>query len=189
MDNGTIYSCGYNGYGQMGWNGITSSNALGALILPAGFPKVDQIFQMGGYSVTSFYGINKASGRMFAVGSWNHGALGYGIGDWAASSGSGNWANRTSTTFRAHWPAREIDAPPVIEDGLAKFHSIVGLNLADTSGGQQSNPMILCTDGTVWTRGHNVNGYLGTGLVQPYSGANSQARQEQYGFVWRPVLL
>lgn len=189
MDNGTIYSCGYNTYGQMGWNGTSHSNTLGALIIPAGFPKVDQIFQMGGHSITTFYGINKASGRMFAVGNWSWGALGYGTGDWAASSGSGRWDNRTVTNFRAHWPAREIDAPPVIEDGLAKFHSIVGLNLADASGGQQPNPMILCTDGTVWTRGYNLNGYLGIGLVQPYSGANSYARQEQYNFAWRPVLL
>lgn len=189
MDNGTIYSCGYNGYGQMGWNGITSSNALGALIIPAGFPKVDQIFQMGGYSVTAFYGINKASGRMFAVGSWNFGSLGYGIGDWAASSGVGNWANRTTTSFRAHWPAREIDAPPVIEDGLAKFHSIVGLNVSEYTAAQASNPMVLCTDGTVWTRGYNVNGHLGIGNTHSPNGQANYIRREEAQFMWRPVLL
>jgi alpha-tubulin suppressor-like RCC1 family protein len=190
MDNGTIYSCGYNGYGQMGWNfPNTSSNALGAFIIPAGFPKVDQIFQMGGYSVSAFYGINKASGRMFAVGSWNFGSLGYGIGDWAASSGVGNWVNRTATTFRAHWPAREIDAPPVIEDGLAKFHSIVGLNISEYTAAQASNPMVLCTDGTVWTRGYNANSHLGIGNTHSPNGQANYIRREESQFMWRPVLL
>lgn len=189
MDNGAIYSCGYNGYGQMGWNGITASSSLGAMIIPAGFPKVDEILQMGGYSVTTFYGINRESGRMFAVGNWGHGAIGYGVGDWAASTGSGNWANRTATSNRAHWPAREIDAPPVIADGLAKFHSIIGTNSAEVANGQYPNPMVLCTDGTVWTRGYNLNGSLGTGLVHVVSGLTTNVRQEQYGFTWRPVLL
>ena len=189
MDNGAIYSCGYNGYGQMGWNGVTNSSSLGAMIIPAGFPKVDEIFQMGGYSVTTFYGINRESGRMFAVGAWNFGAIGYGVGDWAASTGSGNWTNRTVAAHRPHWPAREIDAPPVIEDGLAKFHSIIGTNSAEVANGQYPNPMVLCTDGTVWTRGYNLHGYLGTGLVHVVNGSNTYVRQETYGFTWRPVLL
>ncbi len=190
MDTGAIYSCGYNGQGAMGWNGTTNSNALGALIIPAGFPKVDQIFQMGGYSVTTFYGINKASGRMFAVGSWNFGAIGYGFGDWAANvAGVGRWDNRTVSSHRAHYPAREIDAPPVIEDGLAKFHSIIGTNSSEVANGQYPNPMVLCTDGTVWTRGYNLNGYLGTGLIHTVSGQTTNVRNEQYGFTWRPVLL
>ena len=189
MDNGTIYSCGYNGYGQMGWNGITGSNALGAMLIPAGFPKVDEIFQMGGYSVSTFYGINRESGRMFAVGTWNNGALGYGFGDWAANTGSGRWDNRTSTSHRAHWPAREIDAPPVIEDGLAKFHSIIGTNASENANGQYPNPMVLCTDGTVWTRGYNHHGYLGTGIIHVTNAANTYVRQEFHGFTWRPVLL
>lgn len=189
MDNGAIYSCGYNGYGQMGWNGTTNSSSLGAFIIPAGFPKVDQIFQMGGYSIPVFYGINRDSGRMFAIGNWAGGALGYGIGDWAGSSGSGNWANRTATANGPRWPAREIDAPPVIEDGLAKFHSIIGINPSSNANAQYPNPMILCTDGTVWTRGYNVNGYLGIGLTHFTSGAANNVRKEYYGFVWRPVLL
>ena len=189
MDNGAIYSCGYNAQGQMGWNGVAGSSNLGAMIIPAGFPKVDEIFQMGGNTTTTFYGINRESGRMFAVGAWNYGALGYGFGDWAASTGSGNWANRTVTSQRAHWPAREIDAPPVIEDGLAKFHSIIGTNASETANGQYPNPMVLCTDGTVWTRGYNLNGFLGTGLVHVVNGQNTYVRQEQYGFTWRPVLL
>ena len=189
MDNGAIYSCGYNGYGQMGWNGVTNSSSLGAMIIPAGFPKVDEIFQMGGYSVTTFYGINRESGRMFAVGSWNFGAIGYGVGDWQPSSAIGNWVNRTVASHRPHWPAREIDAPPVIEDGLAKFHSIIGTNSAEVANGQYPNPMVLCTDGTVWTRGYNLHGYLGTGLVHVVNGSNTYVRQETYGFTWRPVLL
>ena len=189
MDNGAIYSCGYNAQGAMGWNGVTNSSSLGAMIIPAGFPKVDEIFQMGGYSVTTFYGINRESGRMFAVGSWNFGAIGYGFGDWQPSSAIGNWVNRTVTSHRAHWPAREIDAPPVIEDGLAKFHSIIGTNSSETANGQYPNPMVLCTDGTVWTRGYNLNGYLGTGTIHVVNGQQTYVRQEQYGFTWRPVLL
>lgn len=189
MDSGAIYSCGYNGYGQMGWNGTTNSTSLGAFIIPAGFPKVDQIFQMGGYSVSVFYGINKASGRMFGVGAWNYGALGHGFGDYAASTGAGSWVNRTATSFRPHWPAREISAPPVIEDGLAKFHSIIGINPHAAQNGQYPNPMVLCTDGTVWTRGINTNGYLGTGVVHYVNGGANNVRNEESNFTWRPVML
>ena len=97
--------------------------------------------------------------------------------------------NRTATSHRPHWPAREIDAPPVIEDGLAKFHSIIGTNSSENANGAYPNPMVLCTDGTVWTRGYNVHGYLGTGLVHVVNGSNTYVRQEQFGFTWRPVLL
>lgn len=184
-DDGTVWATGYNGYGQLGDGTTTSRSTPVQLIVPTGFPKTDMLIHTGGYSVDNIIGVNKDSGRMWAVGSWNYGTLGYGFGDIGYT-----WPNRTSTSHRGHYPAREVDAPPPIQDGYAKFHSFFA-GAVQESNSQQPVLYVLCTDGTVWTKGYNWWGANGTGYVQRLEPANgyNYTTAEEYNCHWRQVRL
>ena len=160
-DTGEVFATGYNGYGQLGDGSITSRSTPVQTIIPTNFPKTDLIMHLGAYTADCIIGVNKESGRMWGVGSWNYGAVGYGFGDISST-----WPNRTATSVRAHYPAREVEPPPPIVDGLAKFHSFYTGFVHEFSAGAACSLYVLCTDGTVWTKGYNAHGANGTGYMQ-----------------------
>lgn len=180
---GEVWGTGYNGYGALGDGTTTGRSTPVQLIIPSGFPRTDLIIHGGGYSVDSYIGINKETGRMWSVGAWCLGWTGYGFGDF-----SNTWPNRSATSHRAHYPARECDAPPVIQDGYAKFVSAISINAEETSG-QYPTLFVLCSDGTVWARGHNYYGISGTGYVQQLepSNAYNYTYADNGSFGWRQV--
>lgn len=180
---GEVWGTGYNGYGQLGDGTVTTRNTPVQLIVPSGFPRTDLIIHGGGYSVDFYIGVNKETGRMWSVGAWGYGCMGYGFGDF-----SNTWPNRVGTSNRGHYPARECDPPPVIQDGYAKFVSGIICNL---NGAANNNPtfFVLCSDGTVWARGANYYGPAGTGYVQRREPANNYnyTYSDEASFGWKQV--
>lgn len=187
IDDGTIYATGYNGYGQIGDGTTTHRSTPTLLIRPSGFPKVDRIIVYGNWAQTGLLAINTESQRMFGVGCWHYGILGYGFGNQGGISPT--WPNQTSTTWRAHYPAREVDMPPPVQDGYAKF---IDYAVLATESSSQMALIFLLDDGTVWTKGYDYYRMLGTGdfiwrsTAAGYSGY-SYYYGEHHNFGWRQV--
>jgi len=180
---GEVWATGYNGYGQLGDGTTTARTTPVQLIIPTGFPKTDLLIHGGGWSVDVLIGVNKQTGRMWSVGAWCYGSMGYGYGDFSTT-----WPNRTAIAHRGHYPARECDTPPVIEDGYAKFVSGAFFHLNVTNS-QAPTFIVLCSDGTAWARGNNYYGPAGTGYVQRVEPANgyNYTYAEEATFGWRQV--
>ncbi len=167
IDDGSIYSWGYNGYGQLGHNGTTLIGTPQLLTQPTGFPKVDKILSFGSASEYGFKAVNMASGRMFTVGNWCNGAIGISKDD-----ASGTWALENPTTNRSHYPAREVESPQPVRQGYATIKDIVAMS---SNNSDQTRVFCLLSDGTVWVKGSNVRGEMGTKQVMTYyfDGANT----------------
>ena len=161
IDDGSIYSWGYNGYGQLGHSAVTLSGTPQLLTQPTGFPKVDKIMSFGSASEYGFKAVNMASGRMFTVGNWCNGALGISKDD-----PSGTWPIENPTTNRAHYPAREVESPQPVCQGYATIKDIVAMS---SNNSDQTRVFCLLSDGTVWVKGSNVDGEMGTKQVMIYN--------------------
>lgn len=161
-DDGSVFACGNNGLGQLGDNTVTTRQIPTLLIQPTGFPKVDRIFVGGGSNTHFVMGVNMATGRMWSVGSFNHGAIGQAIGD-----PTGTWA-MTSTSTRAQYPARETLGIPSVEDGYAKIKDIWMMSGANG----ETTVYCLLNDGTIWVRGYGSYNAKGHKIVQYYWNAN-----------------
>jgi alpha-tubulin suppressor-like RCC1 family protein len=169
-DDGAVFSCGYNGLGQVG-DGTTTDRAIPTLITqPSGFPKVDRILVGGGSNTHFVMGVNMATGRMWSVGSFNHGAIGQAIGD-----PTGTWAF-TSATTRAQYPARETLSIPSVEDGYTRIKDFFIMSSANG----ESTVYALCYDGTIWVRGFGHYNAKGHKFVQYYWNANLTYHGTQY---------
>jgi hypothetical protein len=157
-DDGTVFSCGYNGLGQVG-DGTTTTRQIPTLITqPAGFPKVDRLVVGGGSNTHFVMGVNMATGRMWSVGSFNYGAIGQALGE-----PTGTWAF-TSTSGRLQYPARETLGIPSVEDGYTKIKDFFVMSGANA----ESTVYALCYDGTIWVRGYGHYNAKGHKLVQHY---------------------
>ena len=161
IDDGSIYSWGYNGYGQLGHNAATLMGTPGLLTQPAGFPKVDKILSFGSSSQYGLKAVNMASGRMFTVGNWCNGAIGISRDD-----PSGTWPIETPATNRAHYPAREVESPQPVSQGYATIKDIVAMSSAQSD---ETRVFCLLSDGTVWAKGSNLKGEMGTKQVMIYN--------------------
>ena len=177
-DDGAVFSCGYNGLGQVG-DGTTTTRQIPTLITqPSGFPKVDKIMAGGGSNTNFVMGVNMATGRMWSVGSWNYGAIGQAIGE-----PTGTWAF-TTTSSRAQYPARETLGIPCVEDGYAKIKDffMMSTNNAETT------VFCLLTDGTIWVRGYGHYNAKGHKLVQHYwNGALTYHGMQYSDTGWKQV--
>lgn len=177
-DDGTIYSSGYNGYGQLGDGTTTARTTPGLLTQPTGFPKVDRIFCGGGSTTHFLTAVNMASGRMFSVGSWNYGAIGQALG-----SATATWA-MTSTSTRAQYPAREVTSPPPVEDG---YTSIKDFCITSNNNGE-TTVYALLADGTVWVRGYGYFRGAGHKYISQYTDSNyDNAYGVAYNTSWKQV--
>lgn len=161
-DDGTVWSCGYNGYGQIGDNTTSTRQIPTQLITPTNFPKTNKIIVGGGSTTHFITGINMESGRMWSVGSFNHGAMGQGYGDPSAT-----WAF-TSTSTRSQYPAREVLAPAAVEDGYASIKDIWPMSGANG----ETTVFCLLTDGTLWVRGYGATQAKGHKYTFRYSNAD-----------------
>ena len=177
-DDGAVFSCGYNGVGQVG-DGTTTSRQIPTLITqPSGFPKVDKIVVGGGSSTHFVMGVNMATGRMWAVGSYNYGAIGQAIGD-----PTGTWAFTYATT-RAQYPARETLGIPCVEDGYAKIKDF--FMMSGPNG--ETTFYCLLNDGTIWVRGYGHYNAKGHKLVQYYQNGALRYHGIQVGDTgWKQV--
>ena len=153
IDDGSIYSWGYNGYGQLGHNGVTIIGTPQLLTQPTGFPKVDKILSFGAASEYGFKAVNMASGRMFTVGNWTNGCVGISKDD-----PSGTWPLENPTTNRAHYPAREVESPQPVRQGYATIKDILSTQSENNDSGKI---FCLLSDGTVWAKGSNLRGEMG----------------------------
>lgn len=182
IDDGSIFSWGYNGYGQLGHSGTSNVTTPTALTLPTGFPKVNKILAYGANAEYGFTGINMESGRMFSVGNWCYGALGISNEDASAT-----WALENNTVNRSHYPAREVQAPPPIIERRAKLKSVVAMGSAADA---QTRVFALLDDGTVWVRGSNGYGECGSLLYgQYYTAVYARWRNQSYGAIWQQVAF
>ena len=181
-DDGKVFATGYNAQGAIGDGTTTGRMTPTQLIIPAGFPKTDALCRFGNYSVDGITGINKETGRMWSVGTWMYGATGYGFGDFSST-----WTERTATSHRAMYPAREVDPPPPIQDGYAKFHSMMSVPTEPNT--QQAMVVVLCTDGTAWVRGRDYYGTGGTRHTQRDQGTVAHYSANEYNYVWKQVRL
>jgi alpha-tubulin suppressor-like RCC1 family protein len=180
IDDGSIYSWGYNGYGQLGHSGTSNVGSPNLLVQPTGFPKVDKIVGFGAASEYGFKAINMASGRMFTVGNWCNGAIGISKDD-----ASGTWPLETPTTNRAHYPAREVESPQPVLQGYATIKDVVTL-IAENS--DRTAVFCLLSDGTVWAKGGNVRGELGTKQVMNFYSDGTNPQSVQHGNLrWNPT--
>ena len=153
IDDGSIYSWGYNGYGQLGHSATTAQGSPNLLVQPTGFPKVDKILSFGAASEYGFMAVNMASGRMFTVGNWTNGCVGISKDDPSAT-----WPAETYTENRAHYPAREVESPQPVRQGYATIKDIVSMCSANNDN---SRIFCLLSDGTVWAKGGNFRGEMG----------------------------
>lgn len=178
-DDGTVFACGNNAtYGQLGDGTLTDRAIPVQLIQPAGFPKVDKIFVAGGSNGHFITGVNSATGRMWSVGCLNYGAIGQALGEPTAT-----WA-MTGTNARAQYPAREVTAPPPIEDGYAKFKDMFIISNA----GVETTVFCLLDDGTLWSRGEGYLGPRGNKLSLGYGNAEYfLVGNQRYDTSWKQV--
>lgn len=161
-DDGSVFACGNNDtYGQLGDGTLTNRSIPVQVIQPTGFPKVNKIFVGGGTNSHFLIGMNTQSGRMWSVGGFNYGAVGQALGEPTAT-----WAF-TAVNTRAQYPAREVTAPPPIEDGYAKFKDMFIVSNA----GVETTIFCLLDDGTLWSRGEGYYGPKGTKLSLHYVNA------------------
>jgi len=182
IDDGSIFSWGYNGYGQLGHSGTTNVTTPTALTLPTGFPKVNKMLVFGANAEYGFMGINMESGRMFTVGNWCYGALGISNADPSAT-----WPIENVAANRAHYPAREVQTAPPIIEGNAKLKSIISMGSAADA---QTRIFCLLDDGTVWARGSNTFGECGTLLRGVYyTSVYSHWRNNIYNPNWQQVAF
>ena len=184
IDDGSIYSWGYNGYGQLGHNGTTVIGTPQLLTQPTGFPKVDKILSFGAASEYGFMAVNMASGRMFTVGNWTDGCVGISKDD-----PSGTWPLENPTENRAHYPAREVESPQPVRQGYATIKDIVSMC---SQNNDQSRLFCLLSDGTVWAKGSNFRGELGVKqqMVYYYDGSNPESIRwgnYKYNPTWQQV--
>ena len=184
IDDGSIYSWGYNGYGQLGHNATSIVGTPQLLTQPTGFPKVDKILSFGAASEYGFMAVNMASGRMFAVGNWTNGCVGISKDD-----PSGTWPLETSTENRAHYPAREVESPQPVRQGYATIKDIVSMC---SQNNDNSRIFCLLSDGTVWAKGANFRGEMGVKqqMVYYYDGANPESIRwgnYKYNPTWQQV--
>ena len=180
IDDGSIYSWGYNGYGQLGQNAVTNTSTPQLLTQPTGFPKVDKMVPFGSASEYGFKAVNMASGRMFTVGNWCNGAIGISKDD-----PSGTWPIENPTTNRNHYPAREVESPQPVRQGYATIKDIVAMS---SNNSDQARVFCLLSDGTVWVKGSNVRGEMGTKQVMVYYSDGTNAPTFQHGNVrWNPT--
>ena len=161
-DDGSIFSSGYNGNGQLGDGTLTDRSIPVQLIIPSGFPKTTKIICGGGSTSTFLTGISMETGRMWSVGSWNYGSVGQVIGEPTAT-----WAV-TSTSARSQYPAREVTSPPPVEDGTASFKDFYVTSPANS----ESLVFALLTDGTLWVRGYGFINPKGSRLSLNYAEGN-----------------
>lgn len=179
-DDGTIYSWGYNGYGQLGHNNTTAYGIPGLLIQPTGFPKVNKILSFGSASQYGFKAVNMESGRMFTVGNWCNGAIGISKDD-----PSGTWPIENPTTNRDHYPSREVESPQPVRQGYATIKDIVAMS---SNNSDQTRVFCLLSDGTVWVKGSNVDGEMGTKQVMVYYSDGVNTPTFNFGNVrWNPT--
>jgi len=153
IDDGSIYSWGYNGYGQLGHNATSIVGTPQLLTQPTGFPKVDKILSFGAASEYGFKAVNMASGRMFTVGNWTNGCIGISKDD-----PSGTWPIENPTTNRSHYPAREVESPQPVRQGYATIKDIISTQSENNDAGKV---FCLLSDGTVWAKGSNLRGEMG----------------------------
>lgn len=180
IDDGSIYSWGYNGYGQLGHNTTSNIGTPQLLTQPAGFPKVDKILTFGGASEYGFMAVNMASGRMFSVGNWCNGAIGV-----SRDVASGTWPIETPTVNRSHYPAREVESPAPVRDGYAKIKDVVQMT---SNNSDQARVFVLLDDGTVWAKGSNLRCELGTKQLGIwYTSTYSYWQNSRYNATWRQV--
>ena len=177
-DDGAVFSCGYNGLGQVG-DGTTTTRQIPTLVTqPSGFPKVDKIVVGGGSNTHFVMGVNMATGRMWSVGSFNYGAIGQAIGE-----PTGTWLF-TDTSGRAQYPPRETLGIPSVEDGYAKIKDFFTISEPNA----ETTIFCLLTDGTIWVRGYGHYQAKGHKIVQHYWNANLTYHGNQYtDTAWRQV--
>ena len=163
IDDGSIYSWGYNGYGQLGNGNITNQSTPTLLVQPTNFPKVNKIFSFGQANEYGFSGVNMESGRIFSCGNFCEGTLGV-----ALDAASGNWPIESETANRAHYGVREVESPPPLRDGYVK---LVDIQQRISDNNHTASVFALLSDGSVWGRGDNSDGQLGFFTATNYSGA------------------
>jgi alpha-tubulin suppressor-like RCC1 family protein len=180
IDDGSIYSWGYNGYGQLGHSATTAQGSPNLLVQPTGFPKVDKILSFGSASEYGFKAVNMASGRMFTVGNWCNGAIGI-----SKDEASGTWPIEDPTTNRAHYPAREVESPQPVRQGYATIKDIVAMSTANSD---LTRVFCLLSDGTVWAKGSNTRGEMGTRYTMTYYTDGVNTVSFQWGNTrWNPT--
>lgn len=163
IDDGSIYSWGYNGYGQLGNGSNTTNQSTPTLVIqPANFPKVDKIFSFGQANEYGFSAVNMASGRIFSCGNFCEGSLGV-----ALDPATATWPIETEIANRAHNGPREVESPPPVRDGYAK---LVDIQQRISENNHLASVLALLSDGSVWGRGDNVQGQLGFFTSINYSG-------------------
>ena len=177
-DDGTVFACGYNGYGQLGDNTTTTRTTPTQLIIPAGFPKTTRLISGGGSTTHFVTGISMETGRMWSVGSYNYGAIGQAIGDV-----TGTWA-MTSTTNRAQYPAREVTSIPSVEDGYTTLKDFYVTSAANDT----TTVWALCEDGTLWVRGYGYRSPKGHKMnFMYYDSGHVVTGQQGYDASWKQV--
>jgi alpha-tubulin suppressor-like RCC1 family protein len=139
-DDGSLYACGYNGYGQLGI-GNTTNQSTPQLLSKSDWSKIYAMGEGGGFSA----GID-TSGDLYM---WGYNAQG--------QLGIGSTTNRSTPQL--------VNAFGGVT--VSKFSGAHGFNVSIT--GTYGSSMCLLSTGAVYAWGHNAEGNLGTGNTTQYN--------------------
>jgi len=136
---GTVYSCGYNGDGQLGLNSTGSVLTLQQVKGENGSGLMSNIVQIKAFGNSSLF--VKSDGTVYSCGYNDEGQLGLG---------------NTTTRYSTLQQVKGVD-------GSGLMSNIVQITASGNS------PLFLKNDGTVYSCGRNSNGQLGLGNTTRYS--------------------
>ena len=135
---GTVYSCGYNGYGQLGLNNTTPYTTLQQVKGIGGSSYVSNINQIACGFIHSLF--RKSDGTVYSCGYNNNGELGIG---------------NTTTPYTTLQQVKGVNGSGFITDivqvACGNYHSL-----------------FIKSDGTVYSCGYNNYGQLGIGNTTKY---------------------